>query len=89
MSSKSTAFVRTPTGVKIIVPSASVTLTFLDITKLKHFMASGELASTPKLRRNMARNDGALEAMSSAELERELERRGRLEPEDDELDDEL
>lgn len=85
MSSKATAFVRTPTGVKIIVPNASITLTFFDITKLKHFMASGELASTPKLRRNMARNDGALEAMSSAELERELERRGRLEPEDDEL----
>ena len=84
MSKKPTAFVRTPVGVKIIVPQASMTLTFFDITKLNLFLASGELASTPQLRRNMARNDGVLEAMSSAELENELERRGRLEPEDDE-----
>ncbi|KUH93935.1 hypothetical protein [Mycobacterium sp. IS-3022] len=81
MSRKSTAFVKAPNGCKIIIDRASMTLSFEDIAKLNIFLASGEKASTPHLRKNMDRNQGHLQAMSTAELERELERRGVLETE--------
>lgn len=75
MTANKTAFVRTPNGVKVIVQKASVTLSFVDIGELNNFVASGAAANTPSLLRNIQRNAGHLEAMSTAELQRELERR--------------
>lgn len=75
---KPAAFVRTPHGVKIIIPKASVTLTFVEIGNLNSFIASGEKASNSALRRSIERNSGHLEAMTTAALENELERRAAL-----------
>ncbi len=78
MNKKPTAFVRTAHGVKIIVHKASVTLTFAEIGAMNNFIASGDIASNSALRRNIQRNSGHLEAMTTAALENELERRAAL-----------
>lgn len=74
---KNAQFVKTPHGVKIIIPSASVTIDTLDIVRLNAFMASGDLASTPQLVKAMQHN-GTLAAIPTDELEAELAHRARM-----------
>lgn len=85
---KDIGFQRTPNGVRVVADKFTVHLTYEEMERLRTFTMSGANASTAALRKAMNRREGNLQAFRTAELEKELERRGVLLIEDGEVEDE-